>query len=338
MEPIVSGDYKVLVTGANGQLGTAIKKSLIKKIKDKYIFVTREEFDICDKHMMRNYLLEHKDIKVIINCAAYTNVRKAEEEKELAMRVNCDAVKDLAELCKEFDIFLIHFGTDYMYQYNNTAPINEDICYFSFDDNWFGQYYWHSINTYGLSKLGGVKRMFDTFPLENHKPPKFVVIVVSWLFSEFGNNFANTMFNKILNDEECGVVCTEIGSPTYAVDLAEFVIDSIEERGCNFVGYGEPFVNSQRKCIINFSNLGIASWYDVAKYLEVCLNRGELQHNSIKPRLEPFDNIKRPNYSVLDTTRLLKLYDKKPYVRHWTSAIDSYVFNRFSLKVLENQE
>ena len=329
---------KVLITGSNGQLGMCFRKIVGAK-HDNYLFTTREDFDICNKDMMRKYLNEHKDIKVIVNCAAYTNVRKAEEEKEVAMRINCEAVKDLAELCKEFDIFLIHFGTDYMYQYNNKKPIGEeDACYFSFADNWFSQYYGHSINTYGLSKLWGVKRIFDTFPLENHQPPKFVIIVISWLFSEYGNNFANTMFNKILNDEECGVVCTEIGSPTYAVDLAEFVIDTIEERDCNFVGYEEPFVNSQRKCIINFSNLGTASWYDVAKYLEVCLNRGELYHNSIKPRLEPFDNIKRPNYSVLDTTRLLKLYDKKPYVRHWTSAIDSYAFNRFSLKVLENQE
>lgn len=328
---------KVLITGSNGQLGMCFRKIVGAK-HDNYLFTTREDFDICNKDMMRKYLNEHEDVKVIVNCAAYTNVRKAEEEKELAMKVNFDAVKDLAELCKEFNIFLIHFGTDYMYQYNKTAPIDEEACYFSFADNWFGQYYWHSINTYGLSKLGGVKRIFDTFPLENHQPPKFVVIVVSWLFSEYGNNFANTMFNKILNDEECGVVCTEIGSPTYAVDLAEFVIDTIEERDCNFVGYKEPYVNSQRKCIINFSNLGTASWYDMAKYIEVCLNRGELYHNSIKPRLEPFDNIKRPKYSVLDTTRLLKLYDKKPYVRHWISAIDSYVFNRLSLKVLENQE
>jgi dTDP-4-dehydrorhamnose reductase len=305
---------KVLITGSNGQLGQCFKK-VVKT--DNYIFTTREDFDICDKKMMRKYLKSHKDIKVIINCAAYTNVAKAEEEREKADLINHQAVADLAELCKEFDIFLIHFGTDYMYDYTvagcmmdrEPRPITEKEYDFNEpEDTIFYSDHGQFVNQYGLSKLRGVKKLFDI-------RPKFVVIVVSWLFSQYGKNFVKTIYEKIINKEQCSVVCTEIGSPTYGIDLAKYVLDEIEDNDCN------NFINDKEH-IINFSNLGSATWYDLAYAIEFSFKFEEYYRHKVLPTTKPYYKFIRPKYSVLDTTKLCASNMGKPYVRHWLLALE----------------
>lgn len=331
---------KVLVTGSNGQLGQCLKDvvSWVCKYKNntsKYIFTTREDFDITNTEMMRNYLNEHKDIKVIINCAAYTNVKGAESEEgfKQAILVNRNSVKELAHLCKEFDIFLIHFGTDYMYNteiiYNHT-PINESLINWKLSPEWFELYYHYKgeINKYGYSKLLGVYEIFNEFSPkvdENCTKPKFIVIVVSWLYSQYGKNFVKTIRELVKQDKPIEVVYTQIGSPTYAMDLARYIIDVIENDDCCFVKSPDErfsynvFDLSRGSYfhLINFTNLGVASWYDIAKVIEDVFS---LSIDKVKPRKLPLDNVFRPEYSVLDTGKLLKMKDAE-YVRHWLSAL-----------------
>lgn len=315
---------KVLITGSNGQLGQCFKYVLKDELN--YIFTSREDFDICDESMMRQYLSSHKDIKVIINCAAYTNVAKAEEEREQADLINHKAVADLAELCKEFDIFLIHFGTDYMYDYmyggvvaRDPIPITEKEYDFTEpEDTIFYSNHGQFVNQYGLSKLRGVKKLFDI-------QPNFVVIIVSWLFSPYGKNFVKTIYNKIINNEQCTVVYTEAGSPTYAIDVVRFIVNEIENNDC------KTFMTDEDH-IINFSNLGVASWYDLAKAVEHACNvyRSTILPNFIKtklvaPTVKPFSNILRPRYSVLNTFKMCTSNVGKPYVRHWLDAVEDCV-------------
>lgn len=311
---------KVLVVGSSGQLGQCFR--FITQKKTNYVFATHEEFDICDKKMMSKYLKKNKDIKVIINCAAYTNVAKAEEdyeEYEKADLINHIGVGYLAEICKKFDVFLIHFATDYMYEsylFNGImkrepVPITEkEYDFLEPEDTVFYSDKGEYINHYGLSKLRGVREIFKI-------QPRFVVIVVSWLFSQFGKNFVKTIYNAIENNKPCSVVYNQVGSPTYGVDLAKYVVDVIDNRNCDF-GEGN---------IINFANFGTASWYDLASAVELIRNLFESNKvNMITPTTKNFDNVIRPEYSVLNLTKMYVSNIGKPYVRHWLEALEECVF------------
>lgn len=320
---------KVLITGSNGQLGQCLKEVIFKNnIKDKYLFSTRKEFDITDKEMMEKYLNEHQDIKIIINCAAYTNVREAETEDgyKLSSLINIESVKNLANLCNKYGIFLIHFGTDYMYNSKdsyNCVPIDEEKIQWKFTDEYFYKYYSTDKNKYGYTKCVGIHEMFKEFKYgTNDKIPKFVVIVVSWLYSEYGKNFVKTIKDRLKLDSYTNVVYTQIGSPTYAMDLAKYVIDVIENDDCQFVKnkfyFNIETTNSSYWHIINFSNLGVASWYDIAKGIE---NYFSPDTNKIYPSTKVFDNVIRPNYSVLDTKKIRQLKEGKKYIRYWGDAL-----------------
>ena len=321
---------KILVTGSNGQLGQCIKDIVnsFYVINKKYIFTTREEFDITNYEMMKDYLSQHNDIKAIINCAAYTDVKGSETEEgyEKAKLVNIEAVKILGLLCKEYDIFLIHIGTDYIYP-TADKPIKETKYNWLLSDGWFYTYYGNDINEYGYSKLKGIKELF------NIKDLKFVVIITSWLYSEYGKNFVKTIWERCLKNEESEVVLTEIGSPTYAKDLAEYIVYTIDkdmkfypEQWENYKDYGLP--------IINFANLGTASWYDIAKEIEYFAT----YHDVIKPRLKPFDKVKRPTYSVLDTSKLLHFNnDNKFCTRYWRHALDSCLQRLNEIRIKEKR-
>ena len=322
-------DGKILITGSNGQLGQCLHSSIKYygcKIEN-YLFTTREEFDIGNTEMMRKYLSEHKDVKVIINCAAYTNVKGAETDDgfKQAMFINCECVKNLARLCNEFGIFLIHFGTDYMYNYDkiNGLPIGEDCIHWEFSDDYFYKYYSDKKNRYGYSKCAGIHEIFKEFKYTtDDKQPKFVILVVSWLYSIYGKNFVKTIRERVKSEEKTNVVYTQVGSPTYANDLADYIIDVIENDNCKFVdnpyGYNiESTFDSSYWHIINFANLGVASWYDIAKKVEEIFSI----HDKIEPILEVDDSVLRPKYSVLNTSRLFRLKGDKRYVRHWLEAL-----------------
>lgn len=321
---------KILITGSNGQLGQCLHSSVYWNTRygcnpENYLFTTREEFDIGNIDMMRNYLTEHNDVKIIINCAAYTNVKAAETEEgfKQAIFVNCECVKNLARLCNEFNIFLIHFGTDYMYDYQDMyEPINEEKIQWSYRDDFFYKYY--SVkNKYGYSKCAGIHEIFNEFKYDiNCKKPKFVIIVVSWLYSIYGKNFVKTIRERMKLEEKTEVVYTQVGSPTYAQDLADYVIDVIENDDCEFIKNENNY--NVRKTdnywhIINFANLGVASWYDIAKKVEDIFS---IDNKKVLPILKIDDDVVRPKYSVLDTNKLIKRKGDKPYIRHWLDALD----------------
>lgn len=329
-------DGKVLVTGSNGQLASCIKdviNSITHNNSDKYIFTTRKEFDTTNYEMMEEYIKSNQDIKVIINCAAYTDVKGAETDEgfQRAMDINCDGVKNLAHLCNKYDIFLIHIGTDYMYGLNvvdYTHPIVEEKVQWLFSDDWFMKYYGDkaNYNRYGYSKAMGIHELFKEFKYEkNDKKLKFVVIVVSWLYSYNGKNFVKSIREKLKTDEEINVVYTQVGSPTYALDLANYIVDVIENDNCVFIDNPYDYnvattMSSNYWHIINFANLGVASWYDMAKKVEdfYCLHNDKIQ-----PITSFSDGVMRLRYSVLDTSKLLKRKNNKEYVRHWLDALDS---------------
>lgn len=301
---------KVLVTGSNGQLGKCLKDVVnYKLVNNNYIFTTRNEFDITNIDMMREYLTNHKDIKTIVNCAAYTNVKNAETEDgfKQAMLVNSEGPKNLAKICNEFGIFLIHIGTEYImnlwYYKNNNKPVTENdfkgfVINRHKDNNTA-----ISINKYGYSKSCGIDNIIKGFG--NSK--NYLIIITSWLYSEYGDNFVKTMYNRIINELDTEVVYNQIGSPTYAMDLAGFIVDIISN------DYNIEFDDNQ---FINFANLGTASWYDIAKRIDIFE-----YSDKIIPRKEPFDNIIRPIYSVLDLEKVRNLVGKKKYLRHWTTPL-----------------
>ncbi len=293
---------KILITGSNGQLGQCIKSlvgdlvaTIINPVNKKYeneryIFTTRDEFDITDGEMMEGYIKNNPDIKIIVNCAAYTNVNGAEKDTLQAFKINSVGVKNLANLSVKYNIFLIHISTDYIYGKVKPKPCEE---------KWF---YESSIGTitnrYGVSKFSGMCELENT--MENN----YLMIVTSWLYSEFGKNFVKTIYNKVKNGKECSVVNTQVGSPTYGMDLAGFIIDVIN----NIEKYKDVR-------LINFSNLGVASWYDLAKVIDMW-DGGDL----VKPCFN--EDYIRPPYSVLNTEQLIKLEGNKPYVRHWLEALN----------------
>lgn len=308
---------KVLVTGSNGQLGQCLKEVVKYTLNDSnYIFTTRADFDITNIDMMREYLNNHKDISVIINCAAYTNVKKAETEEgfKQAMLINSEGAKNLAKLCNEFNIFLIHIGTEYIMELwnckHNNCPINEDkldttIVTRHKDNKEILENSLIRINKYGYSKSSGIYNIINEFG--NNK--NYIIIITSWLYSEFGENFVKTMYNRIKNGLDTEVVYTQIGSPTYAMDLAKYIVDTIENNNCEFT--------NDNNNLINFANLGVASWYDIAKRVDLFICE-----DKITPRKEPFDDIIRPTFSVLDLEKVRSIVGNKHYLRHWTDALD----------------
>jgi dTDP-4-dehydrorhamnose reductase len=267
----------ILVTGANGQLGNEMR-IVSKNSSDRYIFTDVEELDILDRKAVMDCVRREK-IDVIVNCAGYTNVEKAEDEPALAEKLNSTAVGYLAEACKDNDATLIHISTDYVFGGNegNTPRTETEPA--------------NPTGAYGRSKLLG-ERAIEKVGC------KHIIIRTAWLYSEFGNNFVKTMRKLTAERDSLKVVFDQVGTPTYALDLANVIAIFIEKlKNAN----GQwPTANS----LYNFSNEGVTSWYDFAK--EIC----ELSGNvcDIQPcHSDEFPSkVKRPSYSVLDKTKIKK--------------------------------
>lgn len=302
----MTDEDKILITGSNGQLGQCFRA--IRGDDKRYIFTTRKDFDIGDYEKMSEFLNKNPDVKVIINCAGYTDVKGAETDEgyKKALSANVESVGNLSTICAKKDIFLVHFGTDYMFPYfeNRNTPIEEDE-YIVGD-------YSETPNKYGLSKLRGVDLLINTFSQKKN----YVVIVISWLFSPFGNNFVTNLYKKINRekdtDTEFKYVCNQVGSPTYGIDLANFVSNVIEKKDCKFVDENDKDSN-----LINYSCYGVASWYDIAKCVE-----SNTEWVGVMPMYSNYDKIKRPNYSVLSLKKLINKFGKDYTItRYWEDAI-----------------
>jgi len=233
---------RILVTGKNGQLGKSINKIVNTdngknnyQQDNKFIFVGREELDLSSESGINHYFDNNDKFDIIINCAAYTQVDKAEQEVELANQINHLAVKQLASIASKQKAKLIHISTDYVFDGDSNKP------YLETDKP-------NPINVYGKTKLAGEKA------LQEIMPTNAMIIRTSWVYSEYGNNFVKTMLNLGKERDELNVVSDQIGSPTYATDLAGAILEIIDNKD-----------KKQSTEIYHYSNEGEISWYDFAK-------------------------------------------------------------------------
>jgi len=229
---------KILVTGKNGQLGKSIRKIITNNEQtDEFVFTGREELDFSSTDSIASYF-NHNNFDIIINCAAHTAVDKAEEEAVLANQINHLAVAQLAQISEIQQAKLIHVSTDYVFDGESDKPYTET------DET-------NPINVYGKTKLAG------EIALQEIMPTDAIIIRTSWVYSEYGNNFVKTMLRLGKQRDELSVVGDQIGSPTYATDLANAILGTIQNKAFKEVG--------QETQVYHYSNAGELSWYEFAK-------------------------------------------------------------------------
>ena len=280
----ITKEIKILVTGANGQLGSEL--NIISAYEPyHFIFTDIAELNLTNAREVNSFFNTHK-IDYCINCAAYTAVDNAEKNIEAARAINVDAVQNLAEACTINNTFLIHISTDFVFRGNSFLPIQEDIKP-------------DPVSVYGFTKFEGENMAIKT-------NPKTLIIRTSWLYSSFGNNFVKTMLRLGKERDELGVVVDQIGSPTYAGDLAKAIMEIIKN--------ADRYDLLHNFGIYHYSNEGVASWYDFAKAI--------FDLKAIKIDLKPLLTsqfplpAKRPAYSLMDKTKIKKTFNLKiPYWR-----------------------
>lgn len=279
-------NMNILVTGANGQLGNEMK-IVSRKSKDNYIFTDVAELDITDAGAVSK-MVKDNDIKAIVNCAAYTNVDKAESDTEFAEVLNAVAVRNLADAVKANDGVLVHVSTDYVFggSKGNTPRTEEEPA--------------NPTGVYGLTKLHGEQQIAES-------GVKAVILRTAWLYSEFGKNFVKTMLNLTSTKPELKVVFDQCGTPTYALDLADAIFDILENR--KYEG---------NEGIYHFSNEGVCSWYDFTKMIAEYAGNSDCD---IRPcHSDEFPSpVVRPSYSVLDKTKYKQTFNKT--IPYWTDSL-----------------
>jgi len=229
---------KILVTGKSGQLGRSLQKFISNFDHHEFTLTGREELDLSSSESISKYFDTHSHFDVIINCAAYTAVDRAEKEADLADEINHLAVKQLAEFANSQNAKLIHISTDYVFDgYKNSSYLENDST--------------NPINVYGRTKLLGEEAVLEAMP------NNALIIRTSWGYSEFGNNFVQTMLELARERGEINVVSDQIGSPTYASDLAKALLNIISNDNFNKKTFPTE--------IFHFSNMGETSWSDFAK-------------------------------------------------------------------------
>jgi dTDP-4-dehydrorhamnose reductase len=283
----------VLVTGARGQLGREIKK-IRNRFSQIYTFTDIEELDVSNKDAIKSYLAAHP-VDYVINCAAYTDVDGAESEPERAMALNRDVLVYLKECLEEhLTTKIIHISTDYVFKGDLLRPLRED------DPP-------DPASVYGSTKLEGEK------VLMGH--PRVLIIRTSWLFSVFGKNFVKSMINRMDQRNDLKVVYDQVGTPTYAEDLARAImqiISDVEEDKLEFT-----------PGIFHYSNEGVCSWYDLA--VEVC------RLIKCKGNVLPIESdeyplpAKRPSYSVLNKSKIKEFYGVD--VPYWRDSLELCIKN-----------
>ena len=226
----MTAPVKILVTGGNGQLASELKELAVNYTNVSFVFFDRSELSISDHNELEKVFKIHQP-QYFINCAAYTAVDKAEEEKETAFAINGTAVGTIAELCQSHNCKLIHISTDYVFNGKATTPLDETETV-------------DPVNAYGESKLMGERLAFE-------KNPETIVIRTSWVYSFYGKNFVKTMMRLMKEKENINVVSDQVGSPTYAADLARVIMEIIT--------YGNWVPG-----IYHFSNEGVITWHEFA--------------------------------------------------------------------------
>ncbi|MEA2048182.1 MAG: dTDP-4-dehydrorhamnose reductase [Campylobacterota bacterium] len=273
----------ILVTGSNGQLGSELRE-LVEE--GTFFFTSRDTLDICDKEALEEFCKSNA-IDTIVNCAAYTAVDKAEEDFENADRVNHVAVKYLAEIAKERKIKLIHVSTDYVFDGKNFRPYIES-------DTTNPQ------SVYGATKLAGEEA------IKMINPQETIIIRTSWVYSTFGNNFVKTMLRLGKERESLGVIFDQVGTPTYARDLAQAILDIL------------PKIKNDTVEIYHYSNEGVLSWYDFAKEI-MKMAKLPCKINPIETKSYPTP-AKRPHYSLLNKGKIKETFGLE--IPYWKDGLD----------------
>jgi len=290
---------RILVTGKNGQLGRSIQKTVNADTKigndqspNEYIFVGKEDLDLSSKSSISHYFGNNDKFDLIINCAAYTAVDKAEKEQELANQVNHLAVKQLAKIANNQQSRLIHISTDYVFDGESDKP------YIETDTP-------NPINAYGRTKLAGEKALQALMPINA------IIIRTSWLYSKYGNNFVKTMLRLGKDRDEISVVNDQMGSPTYATDLADAILEIISHNKFRDLG--------QTTQIYNYSNEGEVSWHEFAKEI-FKIEKIECEVNPITSQQYPTP-IKRPRNTLMNKDKIVKIFNIK--ISNWKSSLNT---------------
>ncbi len=276
---------RVLITGANGQLGSEMRR-LGAVSPNEYIFTDVAELDITDAAAVAQFVSDN-GVEIIVNCAAYTNVDKAESDEATAELINATAVANLAKAMKAVDGTLFHVSTDYVFGNEGNTPRTEDMPL-------------NPLGVYGRTKLRGEQAIAEV-------GCKAVIIRTAWLYSEFGNNFLKTMMRLTAEREQLNVVFDQVGTPTYAGDLALAIFSIIE--GGLYPG---------NEGVYHFSNEGVCSWYDFAT--EIAMAAGNTACKVQPCHSDEFPSpVKRPSFSVLDKTKIKKTFDID--IPHWRDSM-----------------
>ena len=311
----------ILVTGANGQLGNEMR-ILSKEGQDKYIFTDVNQveglettyLDITDLEAVRE-IVKVQDVNAIVNCAAWTNVDGAEdpEKYDLVEKLNATAPENLAKAMKEVDGLLVHISTDYVFgaePYN--TPCNEDQ-------------QGTPTGVYGLTKLHGEQKIIATGC--NH-----VIIRTAWLYSEFGKNFCKTMMNLTATKPELKVVFDQVGTPTYALDLAKAIVVVLNDYAkCvipSLTGNLYNRVSYAKSGVYHYSNEGVCSWFDFTKMIAEYNGTTECKVQPCYSSDFP-SPVKRPSYSVLDKSKIKSVFGVE--VPYWTDSLKKCINNLKSI-------
>lgn len=275
----------ILVTGGNGQLGCSLRLASAES-KHRYIFTDVEELDITSAEVIEEFFRSEKP-DVVVNCAAYTAVERAEDNEAQADLINHRAVALLAEACKRYDATLVHISTDYIFSGEGDTPYTEEVAP-------------APINAYGRTKLAGERAVVES-------GCKSIILRTSWLYSEFGNNFVKTMQSLMQTRSEVRVVADQIGTPTYAGDLAAAITYIINSGQLDKMG------------TYHYSNEGVCSWYDFACEIARLSGNNECE---IKPcTTEEYPTkAQRPHYSVLDKSKFVETFGLQ--LPEWHDALE----------------
>jgi dTDP-4-dehydrorhamnose reductase len=275
----------ILVTGANGQLGKELQDLAPQYAGYQFQFTAKEDLPIDNFEAVKNYF-EKQQFDYCINCAAYTAVDKAEAESERAYLINGEAMANLAQVCNYYQTRLIHISTDYVFNGSSSVPYKENDPI-------------DPINTYGASKLKG-----EELALNNN--PSTLIIRSSWIYSSYGNNFVKTMVRLMNEKESINVINDQYGCPTYAADLADVIMKIVSR----------PEADSLAG-IINYCNEGIITWYQFAVAIKEFI-KSNCAVNPI-PTSGYITAAKRPQYSVLDTTKIRQSLEIN--IPHWQDSL-----------------
>ena len=282
----------ILVTGAYGQLGNEVRILSANYPEYNFLFTDVDSLDITDKNELIDFVTGN-DIRYIINCAAYTAVDKAEDDAELCEKINATAVKNLGLAAAEAGAGIIHVSTDYVFDGTSCRPYTEDMPT-------------KPCSVYGKTKLKGEKNLLKTCP-------NAIIIRTAWLYSPFGNNFVKTMIKLGSERESLNVIFDQVGTPTYALDLADAILKAMDQT---------IDTDHEKGGVYHFSNEGVCSWYDFTIKIHEIAGIKTCKVNPIETKDYP-TKAARPHYSVLNKSKIKQTFNIS--IPHWEESLKNCI-------------